>query len=159
MKQAIDACSLINLHKADVLEIVLRLPAHEFFVGAFVKEECGPFLKPFLENGSLKELSDDRVSSVTFSKILSRYDLGFGETECIVFATLDAMAVCSDDLKARRAAQTELGENRVTGTLFLLRECVKNGALTAHGALVAYEQMRTKGAFLPDLPDGYFDVG
>jgi predicted nucleic acid-binding protein len=158
LKQAIDACSLINLHKADVLEIVLQLPTHEFFVGAFVQEECGPFLKPFLESGLLKVLSDERVSSVTFSEVLSRYDLGFGETECIVFATLDAMAVCSDDAKARKAALAELGESRVTGTLFLLRECIKSGALTAHGALVAYEQMRTKGAFLPDLPDGYFNV-
>ena len=158
MKQAIDACSLINLQKGDVLEIVLRLPAHEFFVGAFVQEECGPFLKPFLESGLLKELSDQRMSFAAFSEILARYDLGFGETECIVFAALDAMAVCSDDAKARRSAQAELGENRVTGTLFLLRECVKDGALTSHGALVAYEQMRAKGAFLPDLPDGYFDA-
>jgi predicted nucleic acid-binding protein len=158
LKQAIDACSLINLHKGDVLEIVLRLPTHEFFVGVFVQEECGPFLKPFLESGLLEELPDQRMSAAAFSEILARYDLGFGETECIVFAAQDGIAVCSDDAKARRSAQTELGEGRVTGTLFLLKECVKDGALTSHGALVAYEQMRARGAFLPDLPDGYFDA-
>jgi predicted nucleic acid-binding protein len=71
-------------------------------------------------------------------------------------AVIEVMSVCSDDAKARKSAQNELGENRVAGTLFLLRECVKNGVLTSESALVAYEQMRAKGAFLPDLPEDYF---
>jgi predicted nucleic acid-binding protein len=154
----IDACSLINLDKGGVLEIVLRLDTHQFFVGTFVEEESGSFLKPYLEQGCLTKLSDDRLPSSAFSQILSRYDLGYGETECIVFAALDNSAVCSDDLKARKAAQAELGEGRVTGTLFLLKECVKRGVLTSQAARGAYEQMRTKGAFLPDLREDYFDI-
>ena len=159
MKLAIDACSLINLHKSGVFDIVLGLKTHEFFVGSFVKDECGEFLLPYIEQGLLKELSDERMPSAAFADVLARYDLGFGETECIVFASLEGMSVCSDDAKARKATQTELGEHRVTGTLFLLLECVKNDVLTADSALIAYEQMRAKGAFLPDLQDGYFFSG
>lgn len=156
MKLVIDACSLINLQKSGVFDIVLGLKAHEFYVGSFVKDECGGFLQPYIEQGLLKELSDERLPSDAFSDVLTRYDLGFGETECITFAILERMSLCSDDAKARKSAQTELGENRVTGTLFLLRECVKVHVLTAESALIAYEQMRAKGAFLPDLQDGYF---
>jgi predicted nucleic acid-binding protein len=156
LKLVIDACSLINLQKSGVFDIVLGLKTHEFYVGSFVKDECGTFLQPYIERGLLRELSDERLSADAFSEVQTRYDLGFGETECITFALLEGMSVCSDDAKARKSAQTELGENRVTGTLFLLRDCVKNDALTAESAFVAYEQMRAKGAFLPDLQDGYF---
>lgn len=156
MRLAIDACSLINLQKSGVIDTVLGLKAYEFRVGSFVKEECGAFLQPYIDSGLLGELSDARLSSAEFSRVLDCYDLGFGETECIAFALLDGMSVCSDDAKARKAAQSELGESRVIGTLFLLRQCVKNGTLTAESALAAYEQMRAKGAFLPDLQDGYF---
>jgi|ERR1700722_274216 len=154
----IDACSLINLHKGGVLDVVLKLEAHEFFVGAFVEEESGPFLQPYYERSLLTKLSDQKVSSSAFYEILSRYDLGFGETECIVFAVMDKMSVCSDDLKARKAATSELGDGRVIGTLFLLRECVKSEVMTPGDARGAYEQMRTKGAFLPDLQEGYFEI-
>lgn len=154
----IDACSLINLYKGGVLDVVLSLEDHEFFVDGFVDQESGTFLKPYYDEGLLTKLSDDRVPSSAFSTILSRYDLGYGETECIVFAAIDNTAVCSDDLKARKAAKSELGDARVIGTLFLLRECVKCGVLTRDAARGAYELMRTKGAFFPDLEDDYFDI-
>lgn len=158
MKLMTDACSLINLHKGGVLDLVLKLEDHDFFVEGFVDEESGSFLQPYYEQGSLTKLSDERVSSSTFSAMLSRYDLGFGETECIVFAMMDNTCVCSDDLKARKAAKSELGDGRVIGTLFLLRECVRCGVLTSDAARGAYELMRSKGAFLPDLEDDYFDI-
>jgi predicted nucleic acid-binding protein len=155
----IDACSLINLEKGGVLDVVLKLEGHEFFVDGFVDEESGTFLKPYYERGLLTKLSDEQVPASIFSTMLSRYDLGYGETECIVFATMDKICVCSDDLKARKAAKLELGDDRVIGTLFLLRECVKCKVLTPDAARGAYELMRAKGAFLPDLQDSYFDFG
>jgi predicted nucleic acid-binding protein len=154
----IDACSLINLHKGGVLDVVLQLKDHEFFVDGFVDQESGSFLQPYYEQGLLTKLSDENVPSSAFSAILSRYDLGFGETECIVFAKMDNTCVCSDDLRARKATKSELGDGRVIGTLFLLRECVRSGVLTPDAARGAYELMRTKGAFLPDLEDDYFDI-
>jgi len=154
----IDACSLINLEKGGVLDVVLNLEDHDFSVEGFVDEESGPFLKPYYEQGLLVKLSDERVPSSVFSVLLARYDLGYGETECIVFAMIDKSCVCSDDLKARKAAKSELGDGRVVGTLFLLRECVKRGVLIPDAARKAYELMRTKGAFLPDLQDDYFDI-
>ena len=120
----IDACSLINLRKGGVLDVVLKLEDHEFSVEGFVDEESGSFLQPYYEQGLLTKLSDEKVPSSAFSALLSHYDLGFGETECIAFEAMDDICVCSDDLKARKAARSELGDGRVIGTLFLLRECV-----------------------------------
>lgn len=153
-----DACSLINPYKGGVLDVVLQLEDHEFFVEGFVDEESGSFLQSYYDQSLLTKLSDANIPSSEFSAILSRYDLGFGETECIVFAKMNNTCVCSDDLKARRAAKSELGDSRVIGTLFLLRECVRHGVLTPDAARGAFELMRTKGAFLPDLQDDYFDV-
>jgi len=138
-----------------VLDKVFALPDHEFFVGSFVKEECGPFLDVYLQQGLLKQLPDDRLSLSNFTTLLSRYDLGYGETECIAFGISEAISLCSDDAKARKAAQIELGPSRIVGSLYLLRECVRSGLLTEAEAVLAYEQMRARGAFLPDLPAGY----
>ena len=104
------------------------------------------------------KLSDEKGSLLAFPPSCLATTWGSAETECIVFAAMDNICVCSDDLKARKAAKSELGDGRVIGTLFLLRECVQCGVLTPDAARGAYELMRTKGAFLPDLRDDYFYI-
>jgi len=158
LKLAIDACSLIILDKGDVLDKILALAGHEFFVGSFVEDECGNLVKSRLQQGSLNKLPDERLSLHKFVALLDRYDLGYGETECIAFCVSESISLCSDDAKARKAAEIELGAPRVVGTLYLLRECVRSSLLTRAEAVLAYEQMRVRGAFLPDWPDGYLDA-
>jgi predicted nucleic acid-binding protein len=158
LKLAIDACSLIILDKGGVLDKVLTLGNHEFFIGSFVEDECGTLAKIRLQQGTLKKLQDERLSLHKFVTLLDRYDLGYGETECIAFCISENISLCSDDAKARKAAETELGASRVVGTLYLLRECVRSNLLTKAEAVLAYEQMRVRGAFLPDWPDGYLDA-
>ena len=158
MRLAIDACSLIILDKGGMLGKVLALVSHEFFVGSFVKDECGTLLDAYLQQGVLKKLPDERLALHDFVKLLDRYDLGYGETECIAFCTSEGLSLCSDDAKARKAAEIELGASRVVGTLYLLRECVRSNLLTKAEAMLAYELMKVRGAFLPDWPDGYLDA-
>jgi predicted nucleic acid-binding protein len=157
LKLVTDACSLIILDKGGVLETALKLREHMFFVGSFVKDESGPLILPHLQVGSLTELPDDRLSLSRFTELLERYGLGYGETECIAFAISENMSVCSDDAKARKAAQAELGLDRVVGSIFLLRECVKAGSLSTRQAFLAYELMKSRGAFLPDLQEDQFE--
>jgi predicted nucleic acid-binding protein len=157
LKLAIDACSLIILGNGGVLEKVLALDQHEFFVGSFVKEECGGFLDSYVQGGGLKKLADERLSLHDFVTLLDRYDLGYGETECIAFCISEGLTFCSDDAKARKSAESELGATRVVGTLYLLRECIRSGLLTKAEAILAYEQLKVRGAFLPDWPKGYLD--
>jgi predicted nucleic acid-binding protein len=158
LKLAIDACSLIILDKGGVLDKVLALGDHEFFIGSFVEDECGTLVEFRLQQGALKKLADERLSLHKFVTLLDRYDLGYGETECIAFCISESISLCSDDAKARKAAEIELGVTRVVGTLYLLRECVRSTLLTKAEAMLAYEQMRVRGAFLPDWPDGYLDA-
>jgi predicted nucleic acid-binding protein len=157
LKLAIDACSLIILDKGGVLGKVLALDEHEFLVGSFVEEECGTLLESYLQDGALKRLPNERLSLHDFVSLLDRYDLGYGETECIAFCISEGLSFCSDDGRARKSAEGELGATRVVGTLYLLRECVRSSLLTKAEAKLAYEQMKVRGAFLPDWPDGYLD--
>jgi len=158
LKLATDSCTLIILDKGGVLEKVFALGGHEFFVGSFVKDECGTLLDSYLQQGILKRLPDERLSLHDFVDLLGRYDLGYGETECIAFCISEGLSLCSDDARARKAAEIELGASRVVGTLYLLRECVRSNLLTKAEAVLAYEQMKVRGAFLPDWPEGYLDA-
>jgi len=158
LKLAIDACSLIILDKGGVLGKVLALDGHEFCVGSFVEDECGTLVKSYIQQGTLKKLPDERLLLHDFVTLLDRYTLGYGETECIAFCISEGISFCSDDARARKSAEAELGASRVVGTLYLLRECVRSGLLTRAEAITAYEQMKVRGAFLPDWPDGYLDA-
>jgi predicted nucleic acid-binding protein len=158
LRLAIDACSLIILDKGGVLGKVLALNGHEFFIGSFVEEECGILVKSYVQQGVLNKLPDERLSLHDFMTLLNRYALGYGEAECIAFCISEGLSFCSDDAKARKSAEAELGASRVVGTLYLLRECVRSGLLTREEAILSYEQMKVRGAFLPDWPDGYLDA-
>jgi hypothetical protein len=157
LKLVTDACSLIILDKGGVLETALGLSEHEFFAGSFVQEECGTLLLPYLQRGDLRALPDDKLSLGHFAELLERHNLGYGETECIAFAISENMTLCSDDAKARKAAQMELGVDRVVGTISLLRDCVRSGRLTTRSAFLAYEQMKARGAFLPTFREEQFN--
>jgi predicted nucleic acid-binding protein len=158
----IDASSSINLHRGGVLEIVLSLTSFGFVfhVGSIVRSECGD-LSEFLDIqaalGTLVILPDDSLSPLEFAEILNLYDLGLGETECIALAQQRELCVCTDDKAARKAAVQHLGAERAIGSLKLIRNCVCQGLLGSREALIAYELMKSRGAFLPPVSTDYFD--
>jgi len=160
LKIIFDASALIHLLNAEVLDTVLRLNGHTFSIGPQVKTECGPDQARFegLVEAGLISLADDReLPANSFIDFLALYDLGDGETECPAFADSDpAFVICSDDGAARAAASQHFGPERVVGSLYLLRECVRQNLINHAQASAAYELMKYRGGFLPDLPDDYF---
>lgn len=160
MKVIVDASSLINLMKAGALAIVLRLEGFTFNIGPLVEYECGPEapeLTAAIADGSIARLDDNALSANAFANFMGLYDLGDGETECLAFADDNPeFTICTDDGAARAAASGHFGGDRVVGSLFLLRECVRKGILKGEEARGLYELMRKMGGFLPDLADDYF---
>ncbi|MGC1105481.1 MAG: hypothetical protein WA876_03005 [Candidatus Acidiferrales bacterium] len=162
MNVILDASSSINLYRCELLEIVLKLASFGFvfYIGCIVKNECGGldgFLDLHAAQGSLAILPDDTLTPVEFAEVLNLYDLGLGETECIALAKQRELSVCTDDKAARKAAVQHLGEERAFGSLRLLRTCVCQGLLASQDAFLAYEMMKARGAFLPEVPLSYFE--
>lgn len=162
MNAILDASSAINLVNGGVLTTVLRIRDCEFAVGPQVLEECHDQqgeLADAVERGQLTVLDDDVISGSAFAALLVEHQLGLGETECLAFAQLDSeLAFCSDDKRARAVARTVLGESRVIGSIYLLKECVRQRLLSGTEANGAYAEMRAQGGFLPSLPSDYFDT-
>jgi predicted nucleic acid-binding protein len=160
LKLVVDASSLINLTKAGALAVVLGLEGFTFSIGPLVENECGPDdpeVSAAIVDGSIARLDDDALSANAFTNLLELYDLGDGETECLAFADSDVQfVICTDDGAARTAAASRFGVDRVVGSLFLLRECVRKRLLTSEQARALYKVMRDMGGFLPDLAADYF---
>ena len=162
MNLILDACSTINLHNGDMLESVLQLTSlrFAFYMGMIVRGECGdliPYIDDAARDGRITILPGNAITPAEFAATLNQYELGLGETECIVHAQHQTLNVCTDDKAARNAAKNYLGESRVLGSVRLIRECVCAGIITAHRAYLAYELTKSRGAFLPDIPASYFD--
>jgi predicted nucleic acid-binding protein len=157
----LDASSSINLHRAGLLEVVLGLTSSGFVfhIGYIVRDECGD-LQQFLDlevaKGALMMIATQSVAPQAFAEVLNLYDLGLGETECIALAKERSLSVCTDDKAARKAVTQHLGEGRVVGSLGLIRECVREGLLSAGDAFIGYETMKARGAFLPCVSTDYF---
>ena len=157
-----DASALINLIKGEAFELILILPGFKFLVGPTVLQECVgsdevvDMVRKAVDDGRVGVLDDSQISGALFLSLLERFKLGPGETECLTFAVDSDAVICSDDLKARQVAASEFGEDRVTGSLGLLRDAVRSGVTTAQLAWEAYERMKQEGGFLPDIDRNFF---
>lgn len=152
MSHILDASCLINLCHGAVLDIVLRTPKISGCVGPLVVGECASIktsIDDAISAGLIVLLSDEEVDSEDFFRLLEAYNLGPGETECILFAKIGSDHVCMDDRKARQVAGKEIGKERVTGSLGLLRMAVNENQINNDEAYEAYSKMLTGGAFLP----------
>jgi len=158
----LDSSSTINLHNGDALQAVLRLAvsAFKFHMGTIVRGECRELtslLDEQVKQGLLVILPGKTLTASRFAELLNLYELGLGETECIAHAEQQSLVVCTDDKAARRAAEVHLGQDRAVGSLRLIRETVCAGNIARQQAYIAYEQMKARGAFLPEIATNYFD--
>lgn len=158
---AMDACAIINLANAQILERVVQLAAHRLAVSPAVVNECNSgdaALIVDLHAGGLIDFIDiDDVPADRYLELLDHYGLGEGETECIVVAEVVNCLICCDDRKARNAAAEVIGADSVLGSLRLIRWCVDEGIFISGEAWNAYHAMIDAGGFLPTLPANYFD--
>ena len=160
MNLILDACSVINLSNGRCFFGVLGLYGFTWHVGPLVVGECGGTPRVELETAIARTqvslLDDSTIPSSRFGALLAKYQLGAGETECIMFATSLGLSVCTDDGRARTAVTNEIGSARLTGSIGLLKSAVHQGLLSAPDAYVAYQLMIASGGFLPRLPPNYF---
>ena len=155
-----DASTVINLVNGGALETVLASTTRTFLIGPIVLDECAgdrPRLEALVSEGVLQLVDEESIRATAYLQFLQKYRLGPGETECLTFAQGMDCAVCSDDSAARHAFTAEIGGDRLTGSIGLLREAVHSGLLTSVQASGHYEQMLTRGAFLPIIDHNFFE--
>lgn len=150
----LDASTLINLDNGDVLAKVLSLPGWTFQISSEVLRESrsvAKAIKGAVERGDIDWVDDTAIDAEEYKDALADWELGPGETECILAAKAQGCSVACDDGAARRVVEREIGVPRMTGTVGLLREAIVAGVVTAEEAFEAYQQMKRLGGFLPKL--------
>lgn len=150
----LDASTLINLDNGDVLTEVLSLPHRTFQISPEVLRESrtvAKAIKVAVERGDIDWVDDTAIDAEEYEDALAVWELGPGETECILAAKALGCSVACDDGAARKVIEREIGVPRMTGTVGLLREAVVAGLITAEQAFEAYQQMKRLGGFLPKL--------
>ena len=159
MRVVPDACSLINLHKGGVLDVVLGLEGVSLRLPEGVLKECvelGEELQDHIGSGRIGEIPDTDLSVERVAQFANENNLGVGESECIARCQDDpSLVFCTDDRRARHVARQHVGDARVIGTEDLLLECVRQG-MSPLDAYTAHETMRARGAFLPERPREFF---
>ena len=156
----LDASTLINLANGGVLGIVLSLPGERFLISGVVKRESRSIARAIdsaVASGKLALIDDDLVPGALFKQTKARLFLDEGETECILAARALGCGIACDDRAGREKAASELGSERVTGSIGLLSLARRACLLTADSAYEAYRKMVRHGGFLPVLPLDYFE--
>jgi predicted nucleic acid-binding protein len=159
LKIIFDACALFNLVHGEVFEVIVGMLDPPACLGPQVRSESRSIagvLDQALGASRIELLDDATLPASLFFALLEKYELGAGETECLAFASVQPLIICSDDRRARNMATRELGEGRVIGTLGLLIRATELSVLTPGAAIAAYELMRRRGGFLPDVPADRF---
>ncbi len=163
MDIVLDSSSIINMINGDYLDVVCAMPVHTLYIGKLIKEtEILETVQKTILDGliqkSVIQVIDTDMALSQIVTLRNRFGLGLGETECIAICiNKRGFYICSDDYKARKSAIKELGEEKVIGSLYLLRSLVLAGKISCLGALYAYKEMKMKGGFLPKaLDEDYF---
>ena len=161
MNVVVDACTLINLINGQVLQEVPLLSSHNIYVSDNLldQEILNQSQKIFIEF----LISENKIILLEFDLLLSdftalklKYDLGDGETESIALCKKHHFLIASDDFKARKCAIKELGEERIVGSLYFLRELVRQNFISCEDAKISFKAMKRKGGYLPKINDNYF---
>ena len=138
----------------EVLAAVLSLPGRTFQISPEVLRESRTVAKAInaaVERGDISWVDDTAIDAAEYQDALAIWELGPGETECILAAKSLGCTVACDDGAARKVIEDEIGLLRMTGTVGLLREAVLARLTTAEEAFEAYQQMKRLGGFLPKL--------
>lgn len=156
----LDASTLINLANGGMLASVLSLPDIEFHVSSFVRDESSSIaalVDQALNSGHLLPARDDQISADEFRARKAATGLGSGETECILIAEKSGCAMACDDGRARKKALQVLGsDERVIGSIGLLKMACESGVITSEQACDAVDLMRRCGGYLPAVESEFF---
>jgi predicted nucleic acid-binding protein len=157
-----DASSIINLANAGALDIVTALPNRTICLSPLVVGECEPTCAAELlahrEQGTIRFVDPQAVSSELFLSLLDEHDLGEGETECLALLLNGGYIFCCDDGKARRVGIALTSEDQVVGSIRLLKWAVEAELCTCLQAFEYYQLMKDAGGFLPDVACQWFEA-
>lgn len=134
-----DANVLINLMHVDRLDLLGRIPAHEFVVPDHVREELTvpgsrERLDDAIRSGTLKLALLEDLDAISVFVDLIRH-IGRGEAACIALAAQHGWSIASDEKRRfRREAVARLGEGRVIGTPDVFVLAIRAGLVTSDDA-------------------------
>ena len=121
----------------------------KLWVQGLVEDEVGDgfvHIERLATEGLFELVSGDKILASEVGTIEDRYNIGLGESECIVIGKKYDCMIASDDNKARNAAAIELGEARVTGSLGLFRSSVISRLISHAEAFSSYRRMMKEAA-------------
>jgi len=163
MNIVLDASSVINLHNVAALDAACHLARCRFWLTPLVVGECqASCAAKLLELKAVDAVGfvdDTTVPTELFLRLLATYQLGEGETEAISVCEVLGYDLCCDDRAARRLAKAILGEERVIGSIRVLRWCVEEAFLDCTVAFSLFEGIRMAGGFLPRVARPFFCEG
>jgi predicted nucleic acid-binding protein len=150
----LDASTLINLVNGGVLSQVLSLPGQAFQVSSVVRGESRSIARAIdsaVASQAISLVNDSLITASEYAIAKIEMNLGDGETECILAAQKTGAVVATDDRAARIKAGERLGAQNVSGSIGLLKMAVAAGSLSSQEAYDAYQLMKQRGGFLPDV--------
>jgi predicted nucleic acid-binding protein len=150
----LDASTLINLANGEVFATVASLPGRSFKVSDVVRQESktvGLAIQAAIKRGDIAWVDADLIDAGQYGDALDLWGLGPGETECILAAQMLDCFVACDDGAARKVIKQKSVGVQLTGSIGLLRDAVAAGFLSSAHAFEAYELMKVRGGYLPDL--------
>jgi predicted nucleic acid-binding protein len=129
-------------------------------ISPLVVGECQPTCAAELfrlqQQGSLRFVDPEHISSELYLELLAAHELGEGETECLTLCLSHPYILCCDDRKARQIGANLLGQPRVIGSIRLLKWCVVENLTSAAKAFEICSQMKVRGGFLPEVKGEWF---
>ncbi|WP_339699364.1 hypothetical protein [uncultured Roseivirga sp.] len=155
----LDACSVINMINAEVIQKLEVIDGYTFHIGNLVLEECLDeaqkiVVRQCILDGVIEPVTND-LTVREFNSISNKYGLGKGESECIAYMKKIGAIVCTDDNKARRSIERDFGKPFYFGSLFILREMVRQNLISCDESIRSYAIMVISGAFLPQTDESY----
>jgi predicted nucleic acid-binding protein len=150
----LDASTLINLVNGEVLGQVLSLPGQAFQVSSVVRDESRSIARAIdsaVASQAISLVNDTLITASEFAVAKAEMNLDDGETECILAAQKVGAVVATDDRAARIKAEVKLGAQNVCGSIGLIKMAVAAGLLSSQAAYDAYQLMKQRGGFLPDM--------
>lgn len=156
----LDACTVINLYNAEILEDVLLLGGISFYIGDLVLDECSKntdqsqCFNLLINDGKLNFLND-KLELSELLQVKELFFLGIGESESIALAYKFNFNIATDDKKARSASRIQLGEDRLSGSIYFIKQLIIDGVIECNRGLFLIQLMKSRGGFLPNVNRNY----
>jgi predicted nucleic acid-binding protein len=158
----VDASSLINLMRSTITNEALGSIDPSAGITPAVRRECSEkeateqWLSPLLAAKLLDEI-DANITADELLAFMEEHNLGAGESEGILTCLAIGRHFWADDRRARNVAGALLTQERVIGTVGILRALAVLGMIAAQRAFDEYQSMKAAGGFLPNLEPDYFE--